>query len=358
LSRERYGNAESSITVEPEIIDPLVDLRWADLTVRHPKASAFHSRGWLEALSRTYGYRPFAITNSRAGMPLQEGIVLCEVSSWLTGNRVVSLPFSDHCTPLVENQEALENLAEWLASEGERRHWKYIELRPQSWHADSASWFGPGDTYFLHKLDLAPSPQQLFHNLHKDSIQRKIRRAEREGVQCENGRSQALLDEFYGLLCRTRRRHRLVPQPRSWFRNLIDCIPEAVIRVARKNKIPVAAILCLGHWRSVIYKYGCSNEQFHPLGAMPLLFWKLIEESREAGAQEIDFGRSDADQHGLITFKDRLGCSKSKMTYYRCPKSDQTKVLGGKLQSMRRVIAITPDALLPIAGRLLYKHMG
>jgi hypothetical protein len=40
-------------------------------------------------------------------------------------------------------------------------------------------------SYWFHELDLAPSPEQLFQSLHKSSIQRKVRRAEKEGLSYE-----------------------------------------------------------------------------------------------------------------------------------------------------------------------------
>src|SRR5260370_39896401 len=36
---------------------------------------------------------------------LESGIVLCRVESWLTGCRLVSLPFSDHCQPIGEKRD-------------------------------------------------------------------------------------------------------------------------------------------------------------------------------------------------------------------------------------------------------------
>jgi len=64
-----------------------------------PRASVFHSRGWLEALKRTYGYEPIVLTTTPDG-PLSNGLVLCRVKTWLS-RRLVSLPFSDHCDPLL-----------------------------------------------------------------------------------------------------------------------------------------------------------------------------------------------------------------------------------------------------------------
>ena len=45
-------------------------------------------------------------TTSPPSLPLSNGIVLCEINSWLTGRRMVSVPFSDHCEPLLDGPTA------------------------------------------------------------------------------------------------------------------------------------------------------------------------------------------------------------------------------------------------------------
>jgi hypothetical protein len=54
-----------------DVINPLSDDRWDDLVTHHPRASVFHQRGWLEALSRTCGYEPLA--HERACGPTVKG---------------------------------------------------------------------------------------------------------------------------------------------------------------------------------------------------------------------------------------------------------------------------------------------
>ena len=63
------------------VLDPLSDSRWDEFLERHPRASVFHSRGWLEALKRTYGYEPIVLTTTAQG-PLENGLALCRVSTW------------------------------------------------------------------------------------------------------------------------------------------------------------------------------------------------------------------------------------------------------------------------------------
>lgn len=337
-----------------------MDRRWDDLVARHPSASVFHHRGWLEALHRTYGYAPFVLTSTPPGAPLDDGIVLCRVSSWLTGTRLVSLPFADHCEPLWNTDGKSTDILQWLRSEVDRQRSKYVEVRPLFPLAPTEENLRPSQSYCFHELDIRPEETELFARLHKASIQRKIRRAEREQLTYERGRSEQLQDEFYRLLLFTRRRHRMPPQPRVWFRNLMECMGDAaLIRVARRNGTAVAAILTLQHAATVVYKYGCSDEQFHQLGAMPFLFWRLIQESKSSGAETIDFGRSDADNEGLIVFKDHWGTTKRTLTYYRYPASKPaTSLSSSDSRGVRQIFALLPDSFLSLAGRLLYRHMG
>src|ERR1035438_10209860 len=90
-------------------VDPLNDPRWAPFLQRNPQASIFHTSAWLDALALTYGYQPLAFTHSAPGAELKDTIVFCRVKSWLTGCRMVSLPFSDHCQPLLEDKESFES---------------------------------------------------------------------------------------------------------------------------------------------------------------------------------------------------------------------------------------------------------
>jgi CelD/BcsL family acetyltransferase involved in cellulose biosynthesis len=345
--------------VELYTTDPLADNRWDDLVARHSKASAFHQKGWLEALASTYGYEPIVLTSAPPGKALSDGIVLCRISSWITGKRLVSLPFTDHCEPLLSDHGDSAAFTNWLRAECNRQRWKYFELRPLT-AQKAGSGLKPSHSYCLHKLDMRPSLERIFQALHKGSIQRKIRRAERERLSYEVGSSEQLLDEFYRLVLITRRRLQVLPQPRNWFRNLVKYMGDRVeIRMARKNGTAIAALLTLRHRSSIIYKYGCSDKKFHNLGGMPFLFWKLIEESKASGVEQMDLGRTDLDNQGLINFKNRFGTTSSLLTYFRYPMMESRDLASRwGSPSVRRLCSILPDAVCGAAGRLLYKHAG
>jgi hypothetical protein len=345
-------------------IDPLRDARWSAFIEREPRASVFHTPGWLDALRLTYGYRPLVYTTSPEGQDLENGMVFCGVESWLTGRRLVSLPFSDHCEPLLGSTEDLECLLGSLRTNRKLGGWQYIEVRPTSENFRCAALeaeFGPSSQYFLDRLDLRPPEGELFRRFHKSSIQHRIRKAERSGMTHECGRSKDLLEKFYQLISLTRRRHGIPAQPRRWFSNLANCMGDALeIHVASLEKAPVAAIMTLRFKQTAVYKYGGSDPAFHGLGSVPFVLWKGIQSAKSKGVQTFDFGRSDYDHRGLLDFKERWGCTRTALTYWRFP-APVKKPLRPQRQPLRlakNCYRLLPSFVQRGVGEILYRHIG
>jgi hypothetical protein len=339
-------------------IDPLLDPRWAEFVERHPQASVFHTPGWLDALRRTYGYEPVAYTTTPPGTELTNGVVLCRIHSRVTGRRMVSLPFSDHCEPLVEHREDLEGLLHTLELDCTKRGWKYVEIRPRTAFVVPPGRLEPAQAFYFHSIDLNPDLSEIIHRFARESVHRKIRRAEREGLRYEEGRDATLLEEFYQLLVRTRGRLQLPPQPRDWFRNLVHCLGDKVkIRTVSKGGRAIASTLTLSFRDVVVSKYACSDERFHSLGGMAFLLWNGIQEAKRRGAGAFDMGRSDCDNLGLISFKERWGATRSQLTYWRYP-ARPAATAAWRMRLAKRIFARLPDSLRIAAGDLLYKHIG
>ena len=87
-------------------IDPLSNGRWREFISHRPRASVFHTVEWLKAIQLTYGYQPVVLTTSGPDENLKNGVLFCKIQSWMTGRRMVSVPFSDHCEPLVSCRES------------------------------------------------------------------------------------------------------------------------------------------------------------------------------------------------------------------------------------------------------------
>jgi Acetyltransferase (GNAT) domain len=341
-------------------VDPLQDLRWKIFIEQHPDASIFHRVEWLRALQSCYGYVPRALSFSPPGVPLRSGLLFCEVRSLLTGNRFVSLPFSDHCEVLVSDPEELPEFLAGMADRVDAGRWKYFEVRPiLNKVPDSRTRLGVSNTYYFHRIEIHSSEERIFKSLHKDCVQRKIRRAEREKLRYEVGSSDALLKHFYKMLIMTRRRQYVPPQPLKWFKSLIVAMGNDLqIRVAFKEDTPVASILTICDQRTMVYKYGCSNIRFNNLGGTTMLFWRAIQEARAKGIVEFDMGRSDLGNSGLVIFKEHWGAQRNVSSYLRYPAPAARPGPEYAIKHLKKLILMTPDAPLVMLGRLLYRHIG
>jgi hypothetical protein len=116
---------------------------------------------------------------------------------------------------------------------------------------------------------------------------------------------------------------------------------------------------------TLVYKFGGSDARFHNLGGMQLVLWKSIVEARRDGLKSFDLGRSDPDNSGLITFKDRWGAARSTLKYWKYyperPFFAGRGWLGDpvwKRRLSRRVFSHAPNVCLSAMGRVVYKHIG
>jgi hypothetical protein len=77
----------------------------------------------------------------------------------------------------------------------------------------------------------------------------------------------------------------------------------------------------------------------------------------------LDFGRSDIQSTGLITFKERWGCTRSIVNYWRLtPLHNQKCAYSTKADwkelLAKRVVSHLPDRILESLGNALYRHVG
>jgi lipid II:glycine glycyltransferase (peptidoglycan interpeptide bridge formation enzyme) len=176
----------------------------------------------------------------------------------------------------------------------------------------------------------------------------------------DEGRSEKLLRNFYSLLILTRRRHGVPPQPLSWFRNVIAGLKDkVVIRVALKDGQPVASTITISFKDVMIYKYGCSDSRFNNLGGTALLFWRAIQDAKRSQAVKFDFGRSELNNSGLITFKENWGAISQPLNYLRFSADpSQRSSSDWTARVAKNLFSRMPNALLTATGKLLYRHIG
>ena len=339
------------------IVDPTKLETWDAQLKEMSGATFFHGTAWARVLKQSYGYTPIYFVQAEG--KVSAAIPLMEVKSVLTGNRAVSLPFTDYCVPLVPHVEVARVMLDAVIQEGKSRGWKYIELRGGSDYLGD----GPASAWFYrHTLDLTPGDAKLFKAL-RDSTRRNIKKAVKEGVEVRFEDTLEALRVFYRLNCLTRREHGLPPQPWQFFEHLHEEILAkgmGSVALADYKGNTISANVYLHANGEVIYKYGASDKAHQNLRANNVVMWEAIKLYAGKGFKSLCFGRSEPENEGLRQFKTGWGADEQLINYYRYDMAANAFVPGKKTVSNRanQVFSRMPIPALKAIGGLLYRHMG
>lgn len=341
-------------------IDPAA---WERFAANHPHASIYHHPLWLSVLQDTYGYRPFYhVVVGTDGM-YQAALVSAYVSSPFTGRRLVSLPFSDMCDPLVETEKQLSALMKSLDITRRSLHARFAEFRffraiP---HLDPEVF---SHEYCLHRLYLDKPIEQIFRSFHKNCIQRAIKKAQKENIEIFQGRHLADLKAFYRLHLITRKKHGVPVQPFRFFRNLWETFyprQMTTLLMARFEGNVIAAVILLWHNKTAYYKFGASDDRFQNQRANQLLMWEAIQIAHNRNCKCFDFGRTSITNRGLEKYKSRWGTKKHPLDYFQLPPSKKAGMLTETTalhSHLKRMMVNMPTCINRVGSELLYKHLG
>jgi hypothetical protein len=334
------------------------DERWMSFVGSKPQATIFHHPQWIKLLYECYGYRPFIMAVNDSDGNICAGLPLMEIKSPITGRRWVSLPFTDHCSPLYSDPASLDRLVEGLSCLFQTKRIPEIELR---WDMPHCRISQPSAKFMLHNIRLSPDFESVaarFHNMHK----RNISVAEKKGVRIEWGSKQEHLDAFYQLHLQTRHRQGVPIQPKRFFdllgKELIDQGLGYVLLAYKDNQCLAAAVFL--HWQKTLtYKFGASDTKWRSLQPNHLLLQTAIRWGCENGFTLFDMGRTDLGHDGLCKFKSGWGAEETSLTYSTISRrTPRHLVAGDTMKIVKPVIQKSPRWVCRLAGELLYKHFG
>jgi hypothetical protein len=339
-------------------VDPLERADWDTWVAAHPRGTIFHGSAWARVLRDTYGHRPFYFARFE-GQQLAGVLPVMEVSSWLTGRRGVSLPFTDFCPALQSAGGEPEDFYQRAMECGLQRRWKYLECRGLD-----GPWQGsrPSLSFYGHTVDLRVGQQRLFQGL-EGAVRRGVRKAEREGVKIDFDTGEQSMRTFFRLHCGTRRRHGLPPQPWRFFLNIqrhLLSTGQGFIATARLATQALAASVFFHDGRHALYKFGASDYAFQQMRPNNLVMWAAMNHCAERGLATLNLGRTSLSNEGLRRFKLGLGAAEEEICYAKYDFAskqfvrDVDRVEGW----FNRVFAHLPLPLLRLSGAVLYPHQS
>jgi CelD/BcsL family acetyltransferase involved in cellulose biosynthesis len=336
-------------------IDPRTDPRWEAL-MRTRDGSLFGSPPWIRAIADTYGFTMRARiigtdTVARAGF------TYAAVDD-PRGQRHVSLPFCDRLDPICGNEQ------QWCALVGSiadnppmtlrclRNPWP--QLDPRFVEKGRLAW---------HETSLDRSPEELLQSLHP-SVRRNINNAPRLGVSVEVSSHHDAIEAFYRLHERTRKRkYRLLPQPFAFFERIHEQFGEDCVAVLASHEGEVIGGAVIVIWQDVAYyKFSASNMDRLTARPNESVAFTAMCHAVSRGCRAFDWGVSDLDQPGLVSYKRKFATSEEEVVILRSrtdvASTPAAQQFGASLGVLTELLTRegVPDDVSREAGALLYRY--
>jgi CelD/BcsL family acetyltransferase involved in cellulose biosynthesis len=345
---------ESLMTVKT--IDPRTDSAWATLLGRMP-SDVFQSPAWLSVLADTYGWTPSARVLFDEGGEPRAGLPFFRITD-LFGDRIVTLPFSDYCDPLVADLDSWRCLTDELIATDDPMtvrclHCDVPLADPRFSTFNRAKWHG---------IDLTPDLETLWNALGNRS---NVTRSQRNGVTVRWATDRSDLRVFFDMhLAIRKHKYGMLAQPFSFFENIWRHFAERgqgyLLLAIHQGHIVSGAMLL--RWRDTLYyKFNASSAA--SLGERPndLLVWECLKLGKSIGCTKFDFGLSDWDQEGLLRFKRKFGVTEKTISFLRhdpdggaASRNTGTRELLGRMTRLF-VDPLVHDSVTERAGAELYR---
>lgn len=348
------------------IVDPWKDARWDAYVASHPRATVYHTGGWIRIVCETGSYPSLCLLHEHEGRVT--GVMpLAAVDSPLTGRRISTLPFSDVCFALADDAATASALLDHAKAIRLDRRAKFHEMRGLPALRDGsgmeASGYARSGHFYNFVIPLAGDPEAVRMTFSRTGVRQTITKGIKLGVTVRMGEARDL-DAFYTLYVRNRLRHGIPPQPKRLFSAILErpgANTRAMLYLAEHEGRAVAALIMLRHNGATYAKYEGVDETRRDLAALYPLFWKTIEDAVQAGDHTYDFGRTAADNPGLCEFKKRWGTTQTDMPYYFDPPGEGVSVVRSdslKYRLFTGAFRRMPPALAVRLGERIFRHFG
>jgi hypothetical protein len=321
----------------------------------HHFGSLFSSPEWMEVMTRTYGIEILASVSVSRG--INAALLFSHIRD-VRGERVVSLPFSDYCDPLVDDVNVWNELLRPLF-----RHDVPVKLRCLRNRLP-----GQDCRFALYKMgkwhgtDLTRTEDTMWAALSAQARQ-NIRHASQSGVIVREGTSIDDVRIFYRMHAHTRKsKYRLLAQPFGFFENLYVAFMDGnrvTVLIAELDGAPVAGIFLL-QWRNVLYyKFNASIDQ--RCRPNDLLVWHAMLFGHRHGLNMLDFGLSDVEQAGLVRYKRKFATEERDIYFFEWLPHLRHDVRGEDAQKILGCVTElltdpeVPDRITHVASEKFYR---
>lgn len=348
------------------VVEPWTDARWDAYVASHPRATVYHTSAWIRLVCEIGRYPSLCLLAERDGR-VTGVLPLLAVDSRLTGRRISTLPFSDTCFALADDEATATSMLDEARAVRARRGASFYEMRGapalRDSNLDEFTGFARSAHFSNYLIPLSGDPEAVRKTFARTSVRQTITKGERLGVTVRAGDARDL-DAFYDLYVKNRRRHGIPPQPKSLFARILERMtdsPRAILYLAEHESKAIAGLIVIRYHGVTYAKYEGVDETRRELVALYPLFWKTIEDAIHAGDRFYDFGRTAGDNRGLNEFKQRWGTTQIELPYYFDPPREGLSIVRSdslKYRLFTNAFRRIPESWSIRIGERIFRHFG
>ena len=335
-------------------LERMAESKWSDYLTGCPEATIYHTPEWMHFLSKTFDYEPEHIFLLNETGDIDGILPLMRVESWLTKNRMETMPFS-HICGMLGNSNAL--ISE-IVSKFSLQNIKYIQINAEVNHSD----FVQESTFCTHVLSLLKSKEEIWKGMDKGSTRWAVNKSKKEGVVVEETTDESDLQSFYDLNCLTKKELGVPCHPYIFFKNMMDILKNHVhLYVSRYKGEVIGGGIMLEYNGQVVYGYGAADPTHLKQYPYNAFVWKSIEDAVERCCNSYDFGRTSHENIGLIQFKQHWGTERKELIYSYYPEnpsSISSNRDGGLYLLANKGIQHMPTGLYKMMSNNVFRHFG
>jgi len=354
--------------IEIAFTNPLLDPRWDQFVNKHPRGWIVHLSGWQRVLENNFPHMNghYLTLIDKSNGQIRAGLPIYEIHSWLTGKRMVSIPFATISEPLASTAEEMDLLLTGALDLFEKNRFSYMEIK-----ALDTGLFLKQDGFFCdnffqyHYIDLTQTLDTIWKNLNYKSVRYEINKSKKSSLKLSYATTVDDVSGFYRLYAETRKGLGLPAQPLKFFLSLWNLFSKTgnvfILFAKVENNVAAAHLLFDFNGRVSVEAIGW-DMKYTRTSPNHFLFWHGITLAHEKGRRIFDFGRTSPNNQSLMDFKKRWGTIITDLPSYYYPitryekGTDRDKTTAYKAASFACQKA--PDLFYNQISKFCYRHLG
>jgi FemAB-related protein (PEP-CTERM system-associated) len=294
--------------------------KYSEYVEQSPEATTYHTLEWRDISCKVFNHKAqFLIAEGDNGI---QGVFPLFLIKGILGRRLVSVPLRDKGGPLYDSPEVLGQLLEAAKKLMIEQKCKYLQIK--TWHGlnfhnNKPTWIVQKSHFINSSLELDSNPDAVWNRFHKRSVQRPIKKSQREGVTCYWGKSLGDMNKFYKLFILTRKKLGVPPYGFNLFYEIWEKMIQkgsAGLLLAEYQGTVISGLVVFFFHATAMPAYAASDKKYLDLRPNNLIFWEAIKDSCKWGYTCFDFGADSPDNPSLLSFKAGFGAITEETPHY------------------------------------------